>query len=68
MGGTRGGAGASWRRGVVDSSSQSSPKRSASLMKELGELLYPREFPEGQDGKAHVDPCLEHVTSCEPLL
>lgn len=32
MGGTRGGAGASWRKGQEKSSSKSSPKRSASLM------------------------------------
>ena len=50
IGGCRGGAGASWRKGVDSSSSQSSPKRSASLMKELGELRYSRDLPVGHDG------------------
>jgi len=50
MGGWRGGAGASWRYGLARSSSRSSPKRSASLMKELGVLRYPSELPVGQDG------------------
>jgi hypothetical protein len=60
MGGTRGGAGASWRSGAPLSSSKSPPKRSASLMKELGQLrLYPRLFPVGHDGYAHVEPWLD---------
>lgn len=50
MGGCRGGAGASWRKGLENSSSQSSPKRSASLMNELGVLRYSRELPVGQEG------------------
>jgi len=52
MGTGRGGAGASLRNGVVISSSRRSPKRSSSLIKELGELdpNVQSELPVGQLG------------------
>jgi hypothetical protein len=58
-----GGAGASSSRGVTPSRN-SSPNRSASLMNELGALVWngvlkPKDGPFGQLGNAHVIPFAE---------
>jgi hypothetical protein len=67
MGGWRGGAGASVRNRHASSSSKSSPKRSASEMKDEGLLRYPRDEPVGHDGYAQDVPRLE-LDSTERIL